>query len=88
MTAQAPVNWGLLYSGTAPVRYFFNIRAEDGTIPDLVGTHLPDVEALRKHAAAHVVDRWEVRVMAGKSPYAGWLEVVAEYHRSVFQIPL
>jgi hypothetical protein len=70
------------------VRYYFNIRAEEGVIPDLVGADLPDVEAAKAHAAGHLVELWEARVLAGKPPYAGWLEVVDEDQRAVFQMPL
>jgi len=70
------------------VRYFFNVHADDGMIPDLVGTDLPHLEAVRKHAAAHIVSLWEARVLAGKPPYVGWLGVVDEFQRAVLQIPL
>ncbi|WP_425506849.1 DUF6894 family protein [Sphingomonas sabuli] len=70
------------------MRYFLNVHADDGTIPDLVGTDLPHIETVRRHAAAHIVDLWEARVLAGKPPYIGWLRVVDENQRAVFQIPL
>lgn len=79
---------GLPFSGTTTVRYFFNVHTDDGVIPDLVGMDLPHIEAVREHAATHVVDLWEARVLAGKPPYVGWLGVVDEFQRAVFQIPL
>ena len=79
---------GLPFSGTTMMRYFFNVHADEGIIPDLVGTDLPHIEEVRKHAAAHVADLWEARVLAGQPPYVGWLGVVDEQERAVFQIPL
>jgi hypothetical protein len=70
------------------VRYFFNVSAEDETIPDLVGIELPHIEAVRQAAAVEVAQIWEARVMAGKPPYVGWLDVVDDHQRPVFKIPL
>ena len=70
------------------MRYFFNISAEDETVTDLVGVDLPGVEAVRPYAAAQVTELWEARVLAGKPPLVGWLEVLDEHERGVLRIPL
>ena len=70
------------------MRYFFNIVAEDGTITDLVGVDLPSVEAVRPLAAAQVTELWEARILAGKPPLVGWLEVLDDHERPVLRIPL
>ncbi len=69
-------------------RYFFHVSAEDGTIADLVGVELPDVHAARSHASSLVTELWTERVMAGKPPLIGWLEVVDDYERGALRIPL
>ncbi|WP_037500399.1 DUF6894 family protein [Sphingomonas jaspsi] len=79
---------GLPSPGTIEVRYFFNVHAADGTIPDLVGMDLPHTEAAKEYADAHVVDLWQARILAGKPPYFGWLEVVDEFQRAVLKLPL
>ena len=70
------------------MRYFFTVRAEGETIPDLVGVDLPHTDAARQYAAAQVIELWEARLLAGKAPYVGWLEVTDDQQRGVFQIPL
>ena len=79
---------GLPFSGNDHVRYFFNVHAGDGEISDLVGIELPHIEAVRERAATHIVELWEARILAGKPPYVGWLDVVDEYQRAVLQTPL
>lgn len=69
-------------------RYFFNVSAEDDKVTDLVGVHLPDIEAVRRHAAAQVTELWAQRVLAGKPPPIGWLEVVDDEERGVLRVPL
>ena len=70
------------------MRYFFNISTEDGTVTDLVGVDLPGVEAVRSYGAAQVTELSEARVLAGKAPLVGWLEVVDDHERGVLRIPL
>lgn len=70
------------------MRYFINVSADEGTITDLVGVDLPDVEAARRHAISHRSELWETRILAGKPPLVGWLEVTDEHERGVLRIPL
>ena len=70
------------------MRYFFNVSAENGTVSDLVGVDLPGIEAVRHYATAHVTELWEARVLAGKPPLVGWLEVLDDDERGVLRIPL
>jgi hypothetical protein len=85
---QAPGDPGACYFGCGKLRYFFNICAEDGTVTDFVGADLAGIQAVRDYAAAHVIELWEARVMAGKPPLVGWLDVIDEHSRAVFRIPL
>ena len=70
------------------MRYFFHVTAEDGSVPDLVGIELPDAEAVRRNADLQVTELWAERVLAGKPPLIGWLDVVDEEERGVLRIPL
>ncbi len=69
-------------------RYFFNVSADDESVADLVGIDLPDIEAVRRYAASQVTELWEARVLAGKPPLIGWLDVVDDQERGVIRIPL
>ena len=70
------------------MRYFFNVSTEDGNVTDLVGVDLPGVDAVRHYAAAQVTELWEARVLAGKPPLVGWLEVIDDNERGVLRMPL
>lgn len=70
------------------MRYFFHVSAEDATVPDLVGIELPDAEAVRRNADSQVTELWAERVLAGKPPLIGWLDVVDEEERGLLRIPL
>ena len=70
------------------MRCFFNVFAEDETVTDLIGVDLPGVGAVRHYAAAQVTELWEARVLAGKPPLVGWLEVLDDNERSVLRMPL
>lgn len=70
------------------MRYFFNVSAEDDAVADLVGVNLPDIEAVRHYAAGQVTELWEARVLAGKPPLIGWLEVLDDHERAVLRLPL
>ena len=70
------------------MRYFFNVSTEDGNVTDLVGVDLPGVDAVRHYAAAQVNELWEARVLAGKPPLVGWLEVIDDNERGVLRMPL
>ncbi len=69
-------------------RYFFNVSADDQNAADLVGIDLPGIEGARRYAAAQVTELWEARVLAGKPPLVGWLEVVDDQERAVLRVPL
>ncbi len=69
-------------------RYFFNVLAEDGTTTDLVGVDLPNVDAARRYAVAQVTELWDERILSGKPPLVGWLEVVDVEERAVLRVPL
>ncbi len=69
-------------------RYFFNVCTQDETVADLVGVDLPDIAAVRRYAASQVTELWEARILAGKPPLIGWLEVVDEEERGVLRVPL
>ncbi len=69
-------------------RYFFNVLAEDETTTDLVGVDLPNVDAARRYAETLVSELWDERILAGKPPLIGWLEVVDDEERGVLRVPL
>ena len=70
------------------MRYFFHVSADDATVTDLIGMDLPDLEAVRRHSDVQVTELWAKRVLAGKPPLIGWLDVVDEEERGVLRIPL
>ena len=70
------------------MRYFFHVSAEDETFTDLVGVDLPDVDAARRYALSRTSELWDERILAGKSPLIGWLEVVDDEERAVLRVPL
>ena len=86
--AQAPATPGPVTSGCEIMRYFFHVTSDDGNVTDLVGVDLPDVAAPRYHAAAQVTELWEARVLAGKPPLVGWVEVTDDNQRGVLRMPL
>ena len=69
-------------------RFFFNLLADDLKIPDLVGLELENDAEIRRCAQEHICDLWAQRVLAGREPLTGWLEVVDEDARSVLRLRL
>lgn len=69
-------------------RYFFHIIAEGLEAPDLIGADLDGHTAVRQYAEAQRADIWAQRVLAGKPPLTGWLEVVDHEEREVMRLPL
>jgi len=69
-------------------RYYFNVSAENESGTDLVGIDLPSLEAARHHAISQVTELWAERLLLGKQPLAGWLEVVDDEARAALRLPL
>lgn len=69
-------------------RYYFHLVADGLEVPDLVGADLEDLEAVRQHAEEKRADIWAQRVLAGKPPLSGWLDVIDHEERGVMRLPL
>ena len=69
-------------------RYFFHVVSDDITAPDLVGVELRSFAAARDHAETKLRELWAQRVLAGKPPLTGWLEVVDQEERAVLRLQL
>ena len=69
-------------------RYYFHLVADGLEVPDLIGTDLEGLAAVRQYAEMHLADIWAQRVLAGKPPLTGWLDVVDGEERAVMRLPL
>ena len=69
-------------------RYFFHVVSDDINAPDLVGIELKGVAEARGYAEAKLREVWAQRVLSGRPPLTGWLEVVDQQDRAVLRLPL
>ena len=69
-------------------RYFFNFSDKSKSVPDFVGTTLPDDQAAKAEAKRLAAQLASDQAVDGKLPAYEWVDVVDEADRPVVRLPV
>ena len=68
--------------------FFFNVDCDDTQLTDIVGEDCACAEEARHEAHRLARELVQQRLLDGRHPSAGWVEVEDEEHRPILRLPL